>query len=84
MEVFPRKEGVPVVDAVCRCGHHGKSAYPEHYQCSVCYYANRATGKLKRAEQLEARARKLREESAEDRAKSDEALRRRQAKKGAP
>lgn len=76
-----RKEGVPLVPAVCKCGHRGKSGYPEHYRCSVCYNADRAAGELRRAAELEARARKLRDDAARHQKQSEEALRRR---KGMP
>ena len=45
--------------AKCACGHVGRSARPEFYQCGFCYYANRADANEQRAKTLRARACKL-------------------------
>lgn len=75
--MIPGKRGQAVA-ATCRCGHVGRSNYPDTYLCSVCYYSSRAKNGLAKAEKLEARAQALREAAGEDLAKSQEALKRRQ------
>lgn len=78
--MIPGKRG-EAVQATCQCGHVGKSNYPEHYRCTVCYYTAKAKGELNKAEVLESRAAVCREDAARYQAEADAALKRRQDKK---
>jgi len=64
-------KGVPFEKVTCKCGYEGKSQYPEHYQCSACYWTNRANSNEKKAAALRARADRLMELVARDRAQAD-------------
>lgn len=61
---------LPLVPAVCACGHKGKSKRPEYYQCGHCYYEARASWNDATVAKLKARIAKLKAEAAEFRKKS--------------
>ena len=51
-------------DAVCPCGHKGKSHSPDWYRCSFCYYSTRSHSNKEKSRKLRARADKLDLEAA--------------------
>jgi len=51
--------GVKFVEAVCKCGHRGRSQRPEFYMCSGCYYTSRAEYNERQVTKLRERADKL-------------------------
>ena len=52
-------KGVKFVEAVCKCGHKGRSQQPKFYICSACYYTNRAEYADHQALKLRERADRL-------------------------
>lgn len=52
MRGVPGDSAKPLVPAVCRCGHQGRSRYPEHYRCGACYYMARMRANIQKADQL--------------------------------
>ena len=56
-------KGVKFVEAVCQCGHRGRSQRPEFYICSACYYTNRAEYNERQVIKLRERADRLAQEA---------------------
>lgn len=65
-------KGKPRVDAKCTgCGREGKSQFPDHYLCTVCYHERHARACERKVEQLKERIAKIEREAVYHRGMAD-------------